>query len=134
MGRFRMRMAQFMYGRYGIDRLYHALMWSAIVLMVLNLFVGSLLIYLLELVLITWAMFRFFSRNILKRQKENRAFCRFFGRISGWFKLQKNKHRDRKTHVYRKCPSCHRQLRLPKQKGRHTVCCPCCQKRFDIQV
>ena len=123
-----------MYGRYGMDKLYHVLMWTAIILMVVNLFVGSLLIYLAELALLFWAMFRVFSRNIYKRQRENQVFLRFFGRIGGWFKLQRNRFRDRKTHVFRKCPSCKNQLRLPRVKGKHTVNCPCCHQRFETKV
>ena len=65
---------------------------------------------------------------------ENRAFLRFFGKIRGWFVLQKNRFRDRKTHIYRKCPGCRRTLRLPKIKGDHTVCCPCCGKKFQVKV
>ena len=134
MGRFRMKMAQFMYGRYGTDRLYHTMVWTALGLLVLNLFVGSWIIYLTELALIFWATFRCFSRNIYKRQRENQAFCRFFARIGAFFKLRKNKFRDRKTHVYKRCPSCRNQLRLPKIKGHHTVNCPCCRTRFQIKV
>ena len=48
--------------------------------------------------------------------------------------LQKSKHRDRKTHVFRKCPACKSVLRLPRQKGKHTVRCPRCQHRFDVKI
>lgn len=123
-----------MYGRYGIDRLYHVLFLTAIALMIANVFIKHWIVSVLELVIIFYAMFRFFSRNVYKRQRENQAFCRFFGKIGGWFKLRKNKFRDRKTHVFRKCPHCRSQLRLPKSKGKHTVCCPRCQERFDVKI
>lgn len=48
--------------------------------------------------------------------------------------LQKNKLRDRKTHVYRECTHCHAILRLPKQPGTHSVKCPRCNERFDVTV
>lgn len=134
MGKFRMKLAKFMYGRYGIDTLYHATIWIALALLIVNLFVKSVVIYFVEMVLLLWATFRVFSKKTYKRQRENMAFCRFFGRIGGFFKLKRNQLRDRKTHVYKKCPSCHKQLRLPKIKGKHTVNCPCCHHRFDIKV
>ena len=70
------------------------------------------------------------SRNIPKRRAENARFV-------GFFKLRRNKWKDRKTHVYRKCPTCHAILRLPKikgkekGKGKHTVCCPRCANKFE---
>ena len=129
-----MKLARMMYGRYGMDRLYHVLVWTAIALMIANLFIGSLIIYVVEIALLFFATFRFFSKNIYRRQRENLAFCRFFGRIGGFFKLRHNKFRDRKTHIYKKCPGCRKQLRLPKIKGSHTVNCPCCHHRFDVRV
>ncbi len=134
MGKFRMKLAQFMYGRNGVDTLYHVLMWTAIVLMLVNIFVRSWIISIVEMVILVYAMFRFFSRKVYKRQRENQVFIRFFAGIKKWFRYRKSKFRDRKTHIYRKCPSCRNRLRLPKVKGRHTVNCPCCQKRFDVKV
>lgn len=134
MGKFRMKLAQFMYGRYGVDRLYHVLMWTAIILMLVNLFVGSLILSIVELVVLFWAIFRFFSRNIYRRQRENQALLRVMGKIGGFFKLWKARFRDRKTHVFRKCPTCHNRLRLPRVKGSHTVNCPCCHNRFDVKI
>ena len=134
MGRFRARMARFMYGRYGMDRLYHVLFLTAIALMIASFFIKHWIVSALELIVLFYMMFRFFSRNIYKRQRENQAFCRFFERIGARFKLGKTKFRDRKTHVFRKCPRCRSQLRLPRSKGRHTVCCPRCQNRFDVKI
>lgn len=125
-----------MYGRYGNDKLNTCLLWVYIglfvVITVLTAFsenIGWVLIWTLRLLL--WAllftiMFRMFSKNIQKRRKENERFL-------GFFKLQKNKIRDRKTHVYRKCPSCKATLRLPKAKGKHTVVCPRCKNRFSVR-
>ena len=134
MGKFRNKMAQFMYGRYGTDTLYHCTYVLVFVLIIVNAFVNNLILPILEFVLIFWALFRCFSRNIYKRQRENQIFCGFFKPIGTFFKLRRNKIKYRKTHVFRKCPSCKNQLRLPKQKGKHTVSCPCCKNRFDVKI
>jgi hypothetical protein len=39
-----------------------------------------------------------------------------------------------KEHVYRICPACHANIRLPKKKGSHSVRCPACGQLFDIHI
>ena len=132
--RWRERIARFMIGRYGVDRLYHFLLVLCFILIIVNLFVGSFIISCLETALLIYATFRVLSRNIYKRQRENQFFLKITEKPSAFFKLLKCKFRDRKTHVYKKCPSCKNNLRLPKKKGKHTVACPCCQNRFDVKI
>ena len=104
--RFTDRLIRFMYGRNGNDKLNSALFWVYFVLLLVNIFLKSIVIWIVELILVALYMFRFLSRNIYRRQKENRAFLKVWNKITGFFKLQRNKFRDRKTHVYRKCSSC----------------------------
>ena len=134
MRKLRDKIARFMYGRYGTDTLYHCTYVVIFVLVIVNLFVSHIILPIIELILITWTLFRFFSKNIYKRQRENQLFLAFFRRIGSFFKLRKNKIKYRKTHVFRKCPTCKNQLRLPRQKGKHTVSCPCCKNRFDVKI
>lgn len=132
--RFRERFQRFMAGRYGADRLYHFLLAICFILIVINLFIGSFVLSLLELAILGYATFRTLSKNIYKRQQENLKFLKLIEKPMKFLNLQKCKKRDRKTHVYRKCPSCKNNLRLPKQKGKHTVVCPCCKHRFDVKI
>ena len=128
-----------MYGRYGADTLSKVILWTytgiLVAYLILRLiFQGNLLAsiiisvsyFLISGALIYWMVFRMLSRNIYKRRRENEKFC-------GFFKLMKNKWKDRKTHVYRKCPKCKAVLRLPKAKGKHTVVCPRCKNRFGVR-
>ncbi len=130
--KFREKLIRFMYGRNGFDRLCLGIVWTALILSVLNLFIHSFIIWVLEYVLILWCIFRALSKNIYKRQRENQKFLKIWGKIKGFFKLQKNRFHDRKTHIYRSCPHCKSNLRLPKRKGKHTVRCPKCNLRFEI--
>lgn len=132
--KFRERLYRFWRGRNGSDTLYRVTVWVILIFAVANLFLWSPILLAVETALLIWSIFRCFSRNLPARQQENRAFLRFCGRIRGWFVLQKNRIRDRKTHIYRKCPVCRKVLRLPKIKGAHTVCCPCCGKKFQLKV
>ena len=128
------KVIRFMYGRNGNDRLNGAIFWVYCALLIVGLFLKSRILWVIELLVVALYLFRFFSRNIYRRQKENRAFLKIWNRFTGFFKLQKNKFRDRKTHVYRKCEHCKAVLRLPKKKGKHTVRCPQCNKTFSVKI
>ena len=125
---------QFMAGRNGYDQLCLFSLGLAAVLLVVNLFVHSIIIVIAEYALLAWTLFRALSKNTYRRSIENGKFTAFWERLKRFFKLQKNKIRDRKTHVYRKCPYCKTVLRLPRVKGSHGVTCPRCSSRFDVKV
>lgn len=140
MGKFKNKLYRFMYGRNGSDTLGKFLLgcYIALVLIysVVTLFIPTtetkisailMLCYiLLSSVLIVMIFHRMFSKNVFKRRQENQRFC-------GFFKLLRSRRRDRKTHVYRKCPKCRAVLRLPKAKGKHSVICPRCRERFQVR-
>ena len=123
-----------MYGRYGTDTLGNVMLVTYIVIILLYTFVGffvssiwfDVAVWLVSSALAITVFYRMFSRQVAKRRKENDKFC-------GFFRLRKNKFKDRKTHVYRKCPDCKAVLRLPKAKGKHSVVCPRCKKKFTVK-
>ena len=131
---FRERVFRFMMGRYGTDALYYFLLGICFVLIVVNFFVRSFIISSIESLVFIYSIYRFLSRNIYKRQRENEFFLKLIDKPKRFINLQKCKKRDRKTHVYKKCPSCKNNLRLPKEKGKHTVVCPCCKHRFNVKI
>ena len=130
----RERIARFMAGRNGADRFYHFLIALCFVIIVINVFVNSVILSVLELSVLIYATFRVLSKNIYKRQAENRAFLKLTEKPRKHFELVKCKIRDRKTHVYKKCPACKSNLRLPRERGKHTVVCPRCGNRFDAKI
>ena len=129
---FRQRVYRFMYGRNGTDTLGTVVLFSALLLMIVEAITKWWWLSLLSLSLLIYSNFRVFSKNLVKRRAENVAFCMLWKRVKNFFSLQKSKWRDRKTHVYHKCPHCKSTLRLPKQKGHHTVNCPRCHNRFKM--
>ena len=133
-GGFRGWLYRFMAGRYGVDLFGRILMWVCIALVVINLFVGSIWIGLIETAIMCYAIFRIMSRNINARVRENAFWLRLAGKFRNRRALSRAKRRDRATHVYKRCPSCKNTLRLPRQKGPHTVRCPRCQHLFDIKI
>ncbi len=123
-----------MYGRYGTDTLGKVMLAAYVVILlahtVLSFFVTlpllDIAIWLVSAALAVTIFLRMLSRNIPKRRKENEKFC-------GFFRLRKNKFKDRKTHVYRKCHKCGAVLRLPRARGKHFVVCPRCKNRFSVK-
>ena len=130
LNRLAIKIQSFMYGRHGYDKLSVHLLWAAVIVYIPAMFVWRIPLSLIYLALIGYSIFRVFSKNNTKRYAELNAYNRFLGKIKGFFKLRKNKWRDRKTHVYFKC-SCGAVLRVPKGKGEITVHCPKCKKSID---
>ena len=139
--RFRNRLISFMYGRNGFDRygkfLFIVYFVLVVIQMIVSIFVPrtiSMIISGLIIALAIYIFFRIFSKNLVKRQAENYKYIQFSARIKTFFSLQKSKIRDRRTHVYKKCPRCKAVLRLKKIKGKHRAVCPRCGNSFDVKV
>ena len=122
---------RFMYGRYGNDELNILLLILAVLVSVVHavlsmflpedpLFLRFLspLLSLLMLAFLGLNIFRCFSRNIYRRQRENRRLRNFLTRL-----------KDR-NHRYFRCPSCRQRVRVPKGRGRISIRCPKCGNKF----
>ena len=136
---FRYRLARFFAGRNGADTLYHVLFVLSLIFVFLSgIFythrVLRVVFPLLYFITLGYALFRFFSRNLSKRQRENAAFRRFFGKLFMPMRRAFLKLRHRKTHIFRKCPHCKNTLRLARIPGEHVVRCPACGERFSLSV
>ena len=132
--RLRESIARFMYGRYGMDTLGRVIIWIAVGVAVVNIFVGNIILSLIQTALLVYATFRITSRNIPARSRENAWLSGLLGKFKSSRALARAKHRDRATHVFKKCPSCKNTLRLPRSPGKHSVRCPKCQHLFDVRI
>lgn len=134
MNKFKDKLIQFMYGRYGTDPLYYALLVVSLILLILNYTINSPIITgLLWLILIV-SFYRSMSKNISRRRQENDLFLKFWNPVKAHFKLTVRRIKEIKTRRFRKCPNCKAVLRLPIKKGKHTVSCPCCDKEFEVRI
>ena len=135
MSKFQEKLYKFMYGRYGTDRLNRVLSITSLIVLIISLPVSwifgktlpgmivSAVLYAISLGICIWGTTRTFSRNIYKRREENACLFR-----------RHNGNKDTETHVFRDCPGCKATLRLPREKGKHTVRCPRCAKSFTVRV
>ena len=139
--RFRNRLMSFMYGRNGFDKLGRFLFVVYLILVVcqwiISIFVPPFVSFIMSsciMLLAIYIFFRALSRNIVKRQAENYKYIQLASKFKSYFSLQKAKMRDRKTHVFKKCPRCKAVLRLKKIKGKHRAACPRCGNTFEVKV
>ena len=126
------RIAAFLRGRYGVDRLGVFTVFLSLLLMFINSFVHSFVLLIIQSAVMGYWIFRCFSKNILARQRENQIFEKYLTKFISFFKLQRFKWRSRKTHVFTKCPKCKVNIRLPRNKGEHGVRCPKCGNKFNF--
>ena len=120
-----------MYGRYGNDDLTKFLLILGLVFMVISWFPHLGWFYFLAAAVLVWSLMRSFSRKIDRRRRELDRYLRIKKPIVNFFKLRRNKWRDRKTHVYFKCKKCKAVLRVPRGKGSIIVTCTRCGDRIE---
>jgi hypothetical protein len=132
------KLAAFFRGRYGADSFSRALLIVYLALALLTLFIGNTIfgaiLNLVSLAVCVFMFYRMFSRQITKREEENRKYLLLVGKAKRNLLLHRNKWKYRKTHVYRECPHCHAQIRLPRLSGDHKCDCPKCQGAFDVRI
>ena len=131
---FGVRLARFMAGRNGPDALGKFLYLLLFLTLLVGLFVRHYAFAIAEGALLLLYFFRFFSKNLARRQRENALFLRAVGGIVRPLRRMRSRFRDRKTHVYRRCPACKNHLRLPRRSGKHTAVCPVCAKHFEVRI
>ena len=128
------RFYRFMYGRYGADTLFYVLFGAFFVLNIAGNLFRVRVLWALSFVPAVLALLRYYSKNLSRRRAENQRFLAAWGRVRGGFALLRDRVRDRKVCRYRRCKACRAVLRLPLQRGKHTVVCPRCGKRRAVRI
>ena len=128
------KLREFMYGRYGTDKLSFSLVIAGFVFHVLSVFTTFRLLYLASLIVYGIALYRTLSKNINARQKENMKFEQFLWKMKNWWTGIRADFEERKTYKHFKCPSCGQKIRIPRGRGKVEVRCPKCSNRFIKKV
>ncbi len=125
-------LSRFMYGRNGVDRLTLTMIWTALLLDIINIFLRERVPLAYSIIgtaagIITLlALFRMFSRNLEKRRAENAKFMeKVWWPISRRIAGNRQQRMD-KEHRYFTCPNCGAVCRVPRGKGRIVITCPRC--------
>lgn len=138
MNNLRNRIITFMSGRNGFDTITLALMILYAIVGAARAFVrkpvAAYILLIIDGLILLYALWRIFSKNIYKRREEEAAFRRLLGKARTELVLIKDRIKDIRTKRYRRCPSCKNVLRLPYKRGRHNVICPRCGTGFDVHI
>lgn len=130
----REKIARFMQGRYGVDQFTNFLVCSALVMLVITMFIKIPVIHflfnILSVIAIVYAYFRMLSRNHSKRFSENERYMKYYNSVKFFIIREKSHMQQRKTHHIYKCPQCKQSIRVPKGKGRIAITCPKCHTEF----
>lgn len=124
-----------MMGRYGNDQLGNFLFVIYLLFFVLQLIfrgsIAGLVLLMLGYFVIVLYFFRFFSRNIFKRQLENQKFMQVWNSVKNFFRFWKMRWQERSgTKALYRCPKCHQVIRVPRGKGKIAITCPKCRFEF----
>ena len=122
--------ARFMYGRNGGDQLGLFMLWVAIMLDIVNIFVKNDVVYgiisIASAVLLLVTVLRMLSKNLAKRRAENAKFLQ-----KVWWPLKGKIARAKdKDHKYFTCPDCRTVCRVPRGKGNLVITCPKCRNQI----
>jgi hypothetical protein len=84
----------------------------------------------LGIAIIGYALWRAFSKNRFRRNKELAAFENtLFVLKQKFFKLKKKADRSKNCKVF-VCPNCSQKLRVPRKAGNITITCSRCRTKF----
>ena len=128
--KFKAGLRNFMSGRNGADQLSLALLISGIILSLLSTLLRFGLLYYVGLAAYIWAIFRMFSRNVVKRREENTRFINFRQNYRSSIRQFFTRLKNIKKYRYVRCPECKARLRLPRKVGEVTVTCGKCHHQF----
>ena len=124
-------LSRFMQGRNGYDNLGFSALMAAIVLQLVDTFLGTGLLSLLGMALYVYCIFRLLSRNVAKRQVENQRFVAATQGFSTKVKQAVQRLKNMREYKYFSCPQCKAPLRLRRGCGERNVTCPKCRHQFQ---
>lgn len=125
------KLRQFMAGRNGTDALNSVLLIAALALDIIGGFTISWALTLIAAATIGFVLFRFFSKNLAARRRENQRFLAACRRVAGFFRGASAKAAQSKEYRFYKCPECGQKVRVPKGRGKIRITCPKCGEKFE---
>lgn len=131
----RMMLERIFTGRNGIDQLNTAVLVLGLVCWVASMFIPvrglQTILYYAFVLAAGVCIYRALSRNIAKRQEENRKFLQKTSRFRNSKESWQNKAEQKRQFKIFKCPGCGVKLRVPRGKGKIRVTCRQCGATFE---
>jgi len=123
------RLRAMMTDRNGLDKLSIALIVLALVINAFSQFFPLLILF--SLIVMIYAVWRVFSKNLAKRRNENYRFTRILGDIKDSNEKWRFRRQQSKQYKFFYCPGCKSKLRVPRGKGKISITCPRCGLKFS---
>ena len=117
-------------GRYGADQFGRFLSGLCVALLIISMFRGHEIWFLLAFAVLVYNYFRIFSKNIPKRYAENQKYLALTANLRRGIAAKKSEMAQRRTHHIYRCPQCRQKIRVPRGRGRIEIRCPKCDARF----
>lgn len=124
---------KFMAGRYGVDQLSNLILILSIILMIIGGTGKIQLLNYIGMALLLYNYYRVFSKDLNRRYQENMVYLRYTNNVRSKVNGLKNRLKQSRTHKFFKCPSCSKQLKVPKGKGKINITCPHCKEKFEAR-
>ena len=134
MGKLKEKLYKFMMGRYGSDILNKDILWLTIILVFLNLFLRSAILYVIIYALFFYTFFRMLSKKVVARRAENAKYLVLRNKVKKFFTLQYNKVKYYKEYKYVTCKNCKSVIRVPRKKGTRNISCPGCGNPITVVI
>ncbi|MBQ9832250.1 MAG: hypothetical protein IJO48_00810 [Clostridia bacterium] len=132
-------------GRYGVDKFNKTMVFLALGISIVNIFLPygtfKTLLSVVSTALIVYTVFRMFSRDFIKRGKELQKYMEVETAFKQWTwrikanlkKLSIESIKERRKYKYYSCPRCLQRLRVPKGKGKIRITCSKCGNKFEAK-
>lgn len=133
-GNMEQKLAAWLRGRNGSDELSVFSIAVALLLVLLNMFVNSIILSVIALVLVAYAWWRMSSKDLESRENENGVFLEFIGPMRTWLQNPAQAVGEARAYKHLKCPECGQRVRVPRGKGRVRVSCPKCHNKFEAKA
>ena len=122
---------RFMAGRNGADQLSRVCSYIALALIVVNLFTRNIVVWTLAIVVLIYAYFRIFSKNVYRRREENARYMALQNKAVTGVRNWRDRMSQRRDYAFFRCPGCRAMLRVPRGKGKLRVTCRKCGAAFE---
>lgn len=122
--------SRMMQGRNGMDYLSYRMLWTGLVISLLDTFIGTGILSLLGFAMYIYAIVRMFSKNVAKRQAENDRFTAWWENTKKKFRQFFLRVKNSREYKYFHCPQCKVLIRLRRGSGETMVHCPKCGNDF----
>ncbi len=134
MGKLKEKLYKFMMGRYGSDILNKDILWLTVILVFVNLFLRSAILYIIIYALFFYTFFRMLSKKVVARRAENAKYLILRNKVKKFFTLQYNKVKYYKEYKYVTCKNCKAVIRVPRKKGTRNISCPGCGNPITVVI